>query len=93
MNFLTNLLIGLIIVLDLEMVFPTQPVRTSLKQQNIFQYGGNETGFEGSHGNCVEALPKAHQTQGFSVSTKVLQLNCEDNITISLTLLSKSVHS
>ena len=42
------------------MVFPTQPVRTSLKQQNIFQYGGNETGFEGKHGNCVEALPKAH---------------------------------
>ena len=38
MKFLTNLLIGLIIVLDLEMVFPTQPVRTSLKQQNIFQY-------------------------------------------------------
>ena len=46
MKSLTNLLIGLIIVLDLEMVFPTQPVRTSLKQQNIFQYGGNETGLK-----------------------------------------------
>ena len=46
MKFLTRLLIGLIIVLDLEMVFPTQPMRTILKQQNIFQYGGNETGLK-----------------------------------------------
>ena len=76
MKFLTSLLIGLIIVLDLEMVFPAQPVKTNLNQQNIVQYGGNETGFEGRHGHCVEALPKAHQTQGSGVTTIVLQLNC-----------------
>ena len=44
MTSLTNLLIGLIIVLDLEMVFPTQPVRTSFEAAEYYLiYGGNET--------------------------------------------------